>query len=79
MPLPPPEKASGQQTACLLPLLRIRLKEEKEGEMAGRRREEPGLWRAGSRSKTREVRRKRKPPLLPQIDSPAMPASPAVL
>lgn len=32
-----------------------------------------GLGREDRRSKTREVRRKRKPPLLPQIDSPQCP------
>jgi hypothetical protein len=44
----------------------------KRGENHGEKEVEwgRGLWREDMRSKTREIRRKRKPLLLPQIDSP---------
>lgn len=64
-----------QLPTALLGAAVIQLKGEKEGEIKGRRRRKTGLRRKDRRSKSREVRRKRKPPLLPQIDSLQCPPS----
>lgn len=70
LPTPsPPRTPQAFQRAAV-----VWLKGEKEGEIKGRSGGR-GLWRKDRRSKTREVRRKRKPPLLLQIDSPQCPPS----
>lgn len=85
----PPAKGSKRTKDCLptpspphTPLsfkgaAMIGLKGEEEGQIKGRKGVGwgAGLWRKDRRSKTGEVRRKRKPPLLLQIDSRQCPPS----
>lgn len=77
---PHPVRRSRRTKVCCSPppfqgAAVIWLKGEKEGEIKGRRTRKMGLQRKDGRSKTRKVRRKRKPPLLPQIDSRQCPPS----